>query len=767
MVNRLNSQQWPDFLPAGGESFNVLEEIYLELFENSHEIMLIISPEDGQIRDANRSACEFYGHAKRYLTSLKFSELAADSKDHDLMKFRRGTIRQMQLTQRIADGETKAVEVLMRPISFRGLTYHLVTVLETSAGRIYQNGLKICDSFLVEVFENCHVGISLLDKDLTIRCANRVMETWYESSAPLVGKKCHEAYHGRNEPCRPCPSLRCIESGKTEHDIVTGLPGSPAKWMEVYSCPVFDRVLGDISRVVEIVRDITHYKLAESALKESEEKYRKLVENANEAIFIAQDGAIKFPNPKTLELLGETEKGWAEVPFIDFVHPEDRQMVLDMHCKRLAGNKHLPSTYSFKVVSRHGKEYLVELNAVTITWEGRAATLNFVRDLTEQKKLEAGLYQAQKMEAIGTLAGGIAHDFNNLLMGIQGRTSLMLSDIDPAHPHAGHLKRIEEHVKSATELTRQLLGFARGGKYEVKPTNLNDIVQKTATLFGRTSREVMVKLELEAELWSSEVDRSQIEQVLLNLCVNAGQAMPGGGELHLKTTNQIVGPSCPVSHEVGSGNYVRISVTDTGVGMDQSTKARIFEPFFTTREMGRGTGLGLASAYGIVKNHNGIITVHSEIGRGTSFHIYLPASHKEAVRSVGTANSALPGVVTVLLVDDEELILNVGRLMLEKLGCKVYCADNGKDAVEIFRKKKKEIDFILLDMIMPGMGGGETFDRLKTLDEHIKVILSSGYSLNDQASEILNRGCSQFIQKPFNIRELSEIIRKTMGKPSS
>ncbi len=269
---------------------------------------------------------------------------------------------------------------------------------------------------------------------------------------------------------------------------------------------------------------------AEEALQASEEKYRLLVQNSNDAIFIAQDGVIKFPNLKAEELLGYSAAELAKIPFVNHIHPDDRDMVVERHKKRLEGQK-APNTYSFRAINRLDEELWVEINAVLILWEGRPATLNFIRDITEKKKLEAQFLQAQKMEAVGTLAGGIAHDFNNLLMGIQGHTSLMILDLDPGHPHHKMLKSIEEQVKSGADLTWQLLSFARGGKYEVKPTDLNTIIKKSSTMFGRAKKEISIVKSLQQDLWPVEVDRGQIEQVLLNLYVNAWQAMPSGGSL--------------------------------------------------------------------------------------------------------------------------------------------------------------------------------------------------------------------------------------------
>ena len=383
-------------------------------------------------------------------------------------------------------------------------------------------------------------------------------------------------------------------------------------------------------------------------------------------------------------------------------------------------------------------------------------------DITEKKELEAQLQQAQKMEAIGTLAGGIAHNFNNILMGIEGYTSLMLMDIYPTHPHRKNLEGIEKQIQSGAELTKQLLGFARGGKYEIIATNLNELIKTQNRMFGRTKKEITICEKYEENLWIVNVDRGQIEQVLLNLYVNAWQAMPRGGDLYIQTENVTLDEDYTNLFNVDPGRYVKISVTDTGVGMDEEIQRRIFEPFFTTKEIGKGTGLGLASAYGIIKNHDGIINVDSIKGEGTTFSIYLPVSEKEIIKEKELREEILKGKEIVLLVDDEDVIIDIGKGVLKTLGYKVLIARGGKEAIEIYKKNKDTINIVILDMIMPGIGGGETYDRVKEINPNIKVLLSTGYSINGQATEILKRGCDGFIQKPFDIKQLAEKIREIL-----
>jgi two-component system cell cycle sensor histidine kinase/response regulator CckA len=530
---------------------------------------------------------------------------------------------------------------------------------------------------------------------------------------------------------------------------------------ELRSAPIRSRK-GEIIGLIGVGRDITEREETLSALRESEERYRLVIENANDAIYIAQDGVIKFPNPRTLDLLGYMPDKLLEIPFANHVHPEDREVVRERHMKRLLGEP-VPTPYTFRAITKDGRQLWVEVNAVRITWEGRPATLNFGRDITFQRKLEAQLQQAQKMEAVGTLAGGIAHDFNNLLMGIQGNVSLMLWGLERVHPFYQRLENIQKQVQSGSKLTNQLLGYARKGRYEVRPLDLNQVIRDTSEAFGRTRRELRIQTDLAKELYPVVADQVQIEQVLLNLFINAADAMPGGGDLVLRTTNVTHLSMGGRPYDPKPGNYALLEVIDNGIGMDKATIAHVFEPFFTTKEMGRGTGLGLASAYGIIKGHSGYIEVDSERGKGTTFSVYLPASEAKAGDAPETRKTALTGKGTILLVDDDPTVLEVGGMMLQRLGYEVIEARGGKEAVSFYKEKQDTIDLVILDMIMPELGGGPTFDQLKRIEPEVKVLLSSGYSREGQANEIMARGCRGFIQKPFTMEELSQKTMEIIG----
>ena len=344
------------------------------------------------------------------------------------------------------------------------------------------------------------------------------------------------------------------------------------------------------------------------------------------------------------------------------------------------------------------------------------------------------------------------------MTGILGNTSLMLFGLDENHEHYDRLKQIEQLVKRGASLTRQLLGLSRQGTFEAKPTNLNKLICDSVDIYGRTQKDIQIHTKLQNNIWSVVADPGQIEQVLLNLLINAWQAMPQGGNIHIETHNYILDKTGTMAHENPANKYVKTTVTDTGIGMDKITQQKVFDPFFTTKEMQRGTGLGLASAYGIIQNHEGMIDVQSELGMGTTFTFYLPVSDKESVEQLLTTPDIIPGQGMILLIDDEKMVAETAKTMLEKLGYRVTTVTSGKEALSMYASHPERFDMVMLDMVMPDMGGTQTYEQLKQIDTKVKVLLSSGYSINDQVKKLLSLGCKGFIQKPFTVHELSQKV---------
>ncbi len=487
--------------------------------------------------------------------------------------------------------------------------------------------------------------------------------------------------------------------------------------------------------------------------------YEVVLGSLSEGILeITPGGRIVFANPAAISLTGIPEERLLASSVLALFSDREQVQVRGM-IDRVAAEASVVAADS--PVKLNDREFMIKL--LPIRDEMKRTLIMVLDDVSERRSIEAQFHHAQRMEAVGTLAGGIAHDFNNLLMVIQGNISLMLFDLDTKHPFYERLKSIEKQVQSGSRLTAQLLGYARKGRYEVRPIDLNHLVQEACETFNRTRKEILIHQELAGDLFAIEADAGQLEQVLMNLFVNAADAMAGGGSLIVRTANTDHLAMKGKLYNPKPGNYVLLTVTDSGMGMDRKTMERIFEPFFTTKEMGRGTGLGLASVYGIVKGHGGFIDVESEKGRGTTFRIYLSATDKPVIRNGAEVHEPIRrGSETILLVDDEQMMLDIGRDLLLTMGYRVITARDGVEAVEIYRGRQSEIDLVLLDIVMPRMGGGQAYDCIKAMNPAVKVLLLSGYSIDGEATQILERGCNGFIQKPFNLEQLSRSVKSVL-----
>jgi PAS domain S-box-containing protein len=493
------------------------------------------------------------------------------------------------------------------------------------------------------------------------------------------------------------------------------------------------------------------------------------VDNSNDAIFIAQDGFLRFANPRTGDLSGYSEDDLKSVSFVEIIHPEDRGMVLDRHKRRLSGED-LPSTYSFRIVRKNGQTRWVQLNTALITWENRPATLNILRDVSAQKELEDQLRQAQKMEAIGTLAGGIAHDFNNILGAVLGYAELVGSDLPDDHPSKNDLQAIVRAAGRGKTLVRQILAFSRRGEAGRKVLDLNECVREAATILERTiPKMIHLELELADDLKAVKGDAQQIEQVIMNLVSNAADAIDGEGRISVETRNVHVNNEiCHFCGEPFSGDFVRINVSDTGQGMDEKTMTSIFDPFFTTKEIGAGTGLGLSTVYGISKSHGGHVFCSSTPQEGSTFFVYLPAFEAappaEESREAGVQHTSEKGHETVLIVDDEKDIRRISGRILENNGYRVMTAGSGEEALDVFKEDGDRIQLVILDLGMPGMGGRKCLEELMKIDPEVKVLVSSGYIQDEYDMKTGLDGASGFIPKPFKQEEMINTIKKILSE---
>ena len=504
---------------------------------------------------------------------------------------------------------------------------------------------------------------------------------------------------------------------------------------------------------------------AEDALRKNEEMFRLLFTYNPLPTWVMDRESLKFleVNEAAVRQYGYSRNEFKRMTVLDFRPEEERAKYLDQlklipHEGLYHGN--------WKHRKKDGKIIQVETISHELEYAGRRVRLVVAQDISERRHLELQLRQSQKMEAVGRLAGGVAHDFNNLLMVIKGHTELMLNTLSPSDPLARKIGQIDRSADRATTLTRQLLAFSRLQVLQPQVINLNSVVEEMGKLLPRLiGEDIELILRPNQKVGTIRADASQMEQVIMNLAVNARDAMPGGGKLLIETSNCDLDQAYTSSHPLMKpGSYVLLDVTDTGTGMDEETQAHIFEPFFTTKEKGKGTGLGLATVYGIVKQSGGFIWVYSELGKGTSFKIYLPRLDEAEVRAGTPKISAeIPvGTETVLLSEDEQDVREIAREFLESGGYKVIEAKNGQEAVELAAKHRGQIDLLVTDMVMPGMTGQDLAVRLQQEHPGLAVVFMSGYS-EHAATEMANADPSvRLMTKPFSRSAILRTVREIL-----
>jgi two-component system cell cycle sensor histidine kinase/response regulator CckA len=740
-----------------------LDEPYRALFEQSRDAIYITTRE-GAFSDVNQAFLDLFCYTSEELTHLRAHETYADPDDRSRfqkeienngslrdfeVKLRKkdGTEMECLLTaslRRAHDGRVLGYQGIIRDISQQKRAEELLRLTQFSIQRSSEAAFWITpDGRFFYVNETACRSLGYSREELLEMTVHDIDPSfpegiWAEHWEDLKrrGSFNIESYHRTKDG-----TLFPIEL--TVNYVIFG--------GKEYNCA--------------FARDITERKRVEEVVHREKEKFRVLVEESPFGVsMVDKDGHYRYINPKFVEIFGytlddtPTGREWFRRAFPD---PEYRHQVISTWISDLEGETPDESRpRSFTVTCKDGSNKVILFRPVTV---GLKDQFIIYEDITEKKYLEEQLQLAQKMEALGTLAGGIAHNFNNMLMGIMGNVSLALLDTDSKKPQYEKLKNIEKLVESGSKLTSQLLGYAREGIYEIRPLSLNRLVKETSETFGTAKKEIRIIRYLAQDLSAIEADQGQIEQALWNLYVNAADAITGSGDLILKTRNVTNMNMAGKQYNPRPGNYVLLTVTDSGIGMDKKTMHHIFEPFFTTKGVGKGTGLGLASVYGIIKAHDGYIDVDSQKGHGTTFKIYLPASNRKVTGKAELVQEPVKGSETVLLVDDEETIIDVGRQMLEKMGYTVLVARSGKDSIEIYRVHKEAIHMVILDMIMPEMSGGETYDQIRKINPYAKVLLSSGYSKDSRATEILARGCNGFIQKPYTMKGLSLRIREILN----
>ncbi len=555
-------------------------------------------------------------------------------------------------------------------------------------------------------------------------------------------------------------------------------PSGQTIWVMTFKAPLRDSD-GKTIGIVGVSRDITQLRVAEQALRESEERLRLILENSSDVAYklnletrefeYISPSAEKWSGFSAAEILALGVRG-----YLGKAHPEDRKRLV-AHLKALRTRsrgpqiEQRPNLVEYRTRNKHG-EYRWVAQSSTVVWseDGRpVAEVGAIRDVTDGKRAEEAVRAASRMEATATLAGGIAHDFNNLMVGVLGNAELLQMRLPNLPDVMRMLNTIASSAQEAGGLAQQMLAFARGGKYQPRLISLNDIVNDVLNLEERSvPPRISIERILDETPWVIKADPVQMSQVVMNLSINAVEAIEDVGRITVTTRSITVDEGFARKNTgLKPGLHVCLIVEDTGQGMSEETLARVFEPFFTTKFQGRG--LGLAAAYGIVKNHGGYIAVSSEVGRGSIFTVYIPAVGCELAYPRKPGTERTPGQETILVVDDEPVVLDVTQQILECLGYRVLCARHGQEAVEIARSCPDEIHLAVLDMGMPVMGGAQAYPLLMEARPNLKVLIASGYELDPAAQALLDAGASAFIQKPFRAHVLAASIRRAIAAEST
>jgi len=751
---------------------------YRALFENPHTVMFLLDPKDGTIVDANPAAAAFYGWPRETLTRMRVTEINTLSPEEVLAEMeeaRRERRNHFEFRHRRADGSVRDVEVYSGPIRFgdRKLLYsmvHDVTERKRAEAAMEQS----------EAFQRAMIAcspVALYSVDLQ----GKVM-SWNASAERMFGWSAEEV---TGRPLPIVPEEKNAEFAELRRLVMAGRAFSNLELVRVKkdgtrmecslsTAPILSDA-GEIIGIMAAMEDITERKRAGRAMAESERRFRLLVESSPDAIFVQTRSRFVYVNRAAVELFGAfSPTDLIDQPVFDRFHPDYHEAVRE-RIRRLNEEKKAVSGLEQVYLRLDGAPVHVDVSAVPLHYAGHDGALVFARDISERMAarkreavLEDQLHQAQKMETMGRLAGGVAHDFNNLLSVILGNGELLLEDLPADHPGREELGEIHAATLRARELTRQLLAFSRKQVLETDSVDLNNVVSGFEKLLRRILREdIRLEPSLANQPLPVRADTAQLEQVLLNLAVNAQDAMPEGGMLTVETSPVTLdGAYSEKKIDVEPGEYAMMSVSDSGHGMSENVKARLFEPFFTTKGKEKGTGLGLATSFGIVKQHGGHIFVYSEPGRGTTFKIYLPL--EMALETAPAAPIEEPisasGTGSILVVEDDSVLARLAASMLRRGGYAVMRAGSVSDAMERAAARDVPIDLVLTDVVMPEMNGPEVVDRIREYHPRAKALYMSGYTDNVIVRHGVLKEGVQFIQKPFSLRGLLDKVAAVLGK---
>ncbi len=742
------------------------------LFANNPLPMWVFDIESLQFLQVNDAAIAHYGYSREEFLQMRIIDIRPPEDVPRLLQTVAIKEPAMRLPgiwrHRLKDGRIIDVEITAHTLEFAGRRAALVVAQDITERKRAQAE----NARLITAIEQSADGVVITDTLGRIQYANPAFTriTGY-SREEAIGQDPRLLKSGQHPQTFYEQLWKTILAGKTWRGEIVNRRKDGSLYTEDQSITPVRDDRGTITHFIAIKQDITDRKRAEEALRRSASRYRELVENAVYGIYLSSSsGKFLDVNPALVEMLGyDSKEELCSVDLSSAIYRDPAARVGLMEQYRQTGRID-GAEVGWK--RKDGSIITVRLSGRGVAHEPSSdkEIEVIVEDVTERRAMEKQLNQVQKFEAIGQLAGGIAHDFNNVIGAILGWAEIGLDQAPAESPLQKHFRKIQEQAERAAKLTRQLLAFARRQILEPRNINLNDTVADLLSLLEKViGSNIELKAATAPDLEAVRADPTQIEQVLMNLCVNARDAMPDGGRLLIETRNADVGQEYSRLYPyVRPGRYVRLGVSDTGVGMDAATREHIFEPFFTTKELGKGTGLGLATVYGVVKQHGGFIHVYSEPSQGSTFHIYLPVSDAAPQKEEGGQNAeAVPaqgGTETILVAEDHDGVREMALATLEGLGYRVMLACDGEEAIQVFGAHRAEIALVLLDVVMPKLGGEQLYARLAAVKPEVPVIFTTGYSAEIASLGALGEKGLAFLQKPYTPTQLARRVRETLDR---
>ncbi len=754
---------------------NSLRERWKKIFENPVHGVFIMK-QGGIYVDVNEKGCEMVGYKREEILGKPFTMLLFDKDDEFLKgytekvkKGRKGIyIPVLRLKKK--DGTPLWVSLTVIPFMEHGKRYYIGIKIDISKRVKIEEKLMKSEELYLKLMDHMPIGVLSCKKDGTITFVNKKLLQILGSPSEQSIKDINIFKIENLEKTGILTKFKeCFEKNKyiyfeTEYtslwnkNLVLG----------IHLIPIVE--MGNTQQVLTLVEDLTEKERTLKLLREKEEQMRLLLENLDVYLWqakIDENGNFNYIifTEGVKKITGYSAEDFikGKIKWQELVHPADEDMAEQFDREVIEGKI---TSAEYRIISKDGEVKWVKDYAFPVV-EGESVKIinGYTVDITNEKRLQNQLIQSQKMEAIGTLVSGIVHDFNNLMAAILGYVELLKMEATKEHRSnlLSNLKLIEDTVQKASSLTSQLLSFIRQEGTEEKPVDINRCVENVINILKNSiDRRISIALDLDKSIKETLGDPTRIEQVIMNLCLNAIQAMPHGGKLTIETKLIKTDEKFKVLHpSLKEDKYIKLTVSDTGKGIPENMVGRIFDPFFTTKK--EGTGLGLSIVYGIVKAHRGEITVYSEVGKGTTFHVYLPMKEVRGER-LKEPHKIERGEGTVLIVDDESNIRESLALILKNIGYEVFTAGDGKEALEIFEKNKDNIDLVLLDLNMPRMRGEECLMELKKIKPDIKIIVSTGFIINDKKREFLEKETHGILKKPYSITQLSKKIKDIIKK---